>query len=56
MKWAAALLLMGASLMAAQTRGMPEVADQVFLHGNIYTGAEQGLGGASAREIGRAHV
>ncbi len=53
MRRATALLLMGASLMAAQTRGMPEGADQIFLHGNIYTGAEEGLSGAPARVSAR---
>jgi len=54
MRVAAALLLGAASLMAAQTSGVSQSPDQIFLHGNIYTGAEEGFGGAPARVFPRA--
>ncbi|MBZ5568324.1 MAG: amidohydrolase [Acidobacteriia bacterium] len=48
------LLLTAMNLHAQHSKGDPP--DQIFLDGNIYTGAEEGLGGAPAKVFPRAQA
>ncbi|MBZ5510010.1 MAG: amidohydrolase [Acidobacteriia bacterium] len=55
MKIVAALLLLSAMNLHAQLTKL-ERPDQIFIHGDIYTGAEEGFGGAPAKVYPRAQA
>ena len=55
MKIAVAILLLTAMNLHAQ-HSKVEPPDQIFINGNIYTGAEEGLGGAPAKVYPRAQA
>ncbi|MGA2001349.1 MAG: amidohydrolase [Terriglobales bacterium] len=55
MKIVAALLLFSAMNLHAQNTKL-EPPDQIFIHGDIYTGAEEGFGGAPAKVYPRAQA
>ncbi len=55
MKIVAALLLFSAMNLHAQSAKL-ESPDQIFIHGDIYTGAEEGFGGAPAKVYPRAQA
>ena len=55
MKIVAALLLFSAMNLHAQNSKL-ESPDQIFVNGDIYTGAEEGFGGAPAKVYPRAQA